>query len=309
MPFLTPLRYPGGKRRLAHLISQLVNANGLRDFEYVEPYAGGAAIALMLLFNEYASTIHINDLSRPVFAFWNSVIDETELLCRRIETTPVTIQEWHKQREVYLCHEDADLFDLGFATFFLNRTNRSGIIAGRMIGGHSQSGQWKLDARFNKADLMRRIRRIGRYRTRISVSQEDATTFIETTSARVGGNAVFFIDPPYIDHGESLYLNDYSLDDHKMLEQQIAALDRHWIVTYDYDAAIRHHLHRERTCLSFSLSYSAQERRRGREAMFVSDSIKLPAGWRNADLNSISSVGSNYPLEVRIERIGRELKW
>ena len=186
MPFHTPLRYPGGKRRLVNLVAEVIEANGLHDIDYVEPYAGGASIGLALLFNEYASAIHINDLSRPVFAFWKSVLDETEPLCRRIDETPVTMEEWHRQHEVYLYRHEADLFDLGFAAFFLNRTNRSGIISGRMIGGKGQTGRWKLDARFNKRELTRRIRKIGRYRTRISVSQQDASSFIDETSALLG---------------------------------------------------------------------------------------------------------------------------
>ena len=301
MPFHSPLRYPGGKRRLTHLVAELIDKNRLRDIEYVEPYAGGASMALDLLFNEYASAIHINDLSRPVFAFWKTLLEENERLCCRIDATPVTVKEWHRQHEVYRQQEHSDLFDLGFAAFFLNRTNRSGIISGRMIGGMGQTGRWKLDARFNKVDLMRRIKKIGRYRTRISVSQEDAAAFIDETSARLGQNALFLIDPPYIDRGKDLYLNNYGLDDHKMLEQQISALDRYWIVTYDYDAAIRHQLHQGRTCLSFSLSYSAQQRRRGREAMFLSDSIEIPSTWRDANGISVGPRGGRQPLEARVE--------
>ena len=224
MPFHSPLRYPGGKRRLAHLVARLIETNRLHDIDYVEPYAGGASIALSLLFNEHASTVHINDLSRPIFAFWKSVLDETDALCQRIEETPVTVEEWHRRRKIYLRRDDAELLDLGFATFFLNRTNRSGIIAGRMTGGMRQAGRWRLDARFNKHELTSRIRKIGRYRTRLRVTPLDASVFIGETSSQVGPNALFFIDPPYIDHGEKLYLNDYSLDDHKILEQRMAAL-------------------------------------------------------------------------------------
>ncbi|MYA19723.1 MAG: DNA adenine methylase [Chloroflexi bacterium] len=304
MPFYTPLRYPGGKRRLAHPVARLIETNHLVDVEYVEPYAGGASIALALLFNEYVSKIHINDLSRPVFAFWSSVLDATEALCQRVEATPVTAAEWKRQREIYLRSDDADLFDLGFATFFLNRTNRSGILSGRMIGGMNQTGRWKLDARFSKRELTRRIRKIGRYRTRIAVSQEDAASFIGSLSPVVGPNALFFVDPPYIDAGENLYLNDYSLDDHRQLERQIAELDNHWIVTYDYDAAARHRLHHDRTRVSFALSYSAQHRRLGREAMFLSDSLRLPPEWQDAAEVSIGPPGSKYPVMARVEAIG-----
>ena len=306
MPFHSPLRYPGGKRRLAHLVARLIEANRLHDIDYVEPYAGGASIALSLLFNEHASTVHINDLSRPIFAFWKSVLDETDALCQRIEETPVTAEEWHRQREIYLRRDDAELLDLGFATFFLNRTNRSGIIAGRMIGGMRQAGRWRLDARFNKHELTSRIRKIGRYRTRLRVTQLDAAVFIGETSSQVGPNALFFLDPPYIDHGEKLYLNDYSLDDHRMLERQVTALDHHWIVTYDYDAAMRHHLHQDRARLSFWLSYSAQQRRRGREAMFLSDSMEMPRDWHSSADISVSPGKSKYPVVARLEATGPE---
>lgn len=301
MQFLTPLRYPGGKRRLVSLIVQVLEATGLRDIAYFEPYAGGAAMALALLFDEYASAVHINDLSRPVYAFWKSVLDETEALCQRIEGTPVTIDEWHRQREVYLRLEDADLLDLGFAAFFLNRTNRSGVISGRMIGGKEQAGRWKLDARYNKDGLVRRIRKIGRYRSRISVSHKDASVFISEMAASTSTNSLFFIDPPYIERGDRLYLNDYGLDDHKEIAGQIDGLGQHWIVTYDYDGAVSHGLFQGRTRLSFSLPYSAQQRRRGREAMFLSDSLVIPEGWRDQEHFLVAPTGSGKPLEARVE--------
>src|SRR5579871_5548241 len=133
MPYYTPLRYPGGKRRLAPFVMRLLAENGMKNINYAEPYAGGAAVALALLLEEYASTIHINDLSRPVYAFWNSVINETSELCRRIERVKLSMAEWRRQRAIYENRETADLSELGFAALFLNRTNRSGIIGGGVI--------------------------------------------------------------------------------------------------------------------------------------------------------------------------------
>src|SRR5438128_425225 len=157
----TPLRYPGGKRRLIVAVTQLLEANNLKDIVYVEPYAGGAAIPLALLFEEYASTVHINDLSRPVFAFWHCVLNDTDALCNRIHQVEVTLTEWLKQREVYRNRATAKLENLGFAALFLNRTNRSGIISGGVIGGQRQTGRWKIDARFGKEALIQRIRKIA----------------------------------------------------------------------------------------------------------------------------------------------------
>ncbi len=131
----TPLRYPGGKAKLSAYVKSLMKENALLDGEYVEPYAGGAAIALELLFHEYVSRIHINDVSKPLHAFWKSVLDHTEELCRLVMKTPLTVEQWDKQRRILDFPEGHSTLELGFATFFLNRTNRSGILNGGIHRG------------------------------------------------------------------------------------------------------------------------------------------------------------------------------
>ena len=239
MPFYSPLRYPGGKRRLSSFLMQLFEYNQLKHVNYVEPFAGGGSLALALLFGEYASVIHMNDLSRPVYAFWHSVLNEAEELCRRIRAVDVSMAEWHQQRSIYDRRDEANLVDLGFATFFLNRTNRSGIIGGGVIGGKGQAGKWSLDARFNKNELMQRIRRIKRYEGRIKLYNEDGVEFTKSIGDESDRNTFFFIDPPYIDKGQDLYLNNYDVCDHQRLERQVDQLEQPWVVTYDYDGAMR----------------------------------------------------------------------
>ena len=301
MPFYTPLRYPGGKRRLSSFVAALLELNDLRDVQYVEACAGGASLALFLLFNEYASHIHINDSSRPVYAFWHQVLNNNASLCRRIERTPVTMDEWHRQRAVLDVQDDADIADLGFAAFFLNRTNRSGIISGWVIGGKEQKGKWGLDARFSKVDLMRRIQKIGRYRTRVSLYRQDVLQFTKDVVDGLNGSVFAFFDPPYIEKGEGLYLNEYGLEDHLKLEAKVARLRHPWVVTYDYEAAVRHKLYRRHPRLAFELSYSAQERRGGREAMFLSRRLTLPQEWTTGQRVRMSAARSGHPVYGRLE--------
>lgn len=257
-------------------VTRLLEENGLVDVEYAEPYAGGASVALTLLFEEYAARIHINDLSRAVYAFWHSVLNEPERLCHRIEQTEITMEEWHRQREVYRARETADLLDLGFATFFLNRTNRSGIISGGVIGGQKQNGAWGIAARFGKSELIQRIRKIARYRNRICLHQMDALDFTVSIAPTLKGNTFLFYDPPYIEtENRCLYLDNYSVEDHRTLAERIVQLEHPWIVIYDH-AAVQYELYRTQRRMMYGLAYTAQDRYQGREVVFFSDRLWLP---------------------------------
>ena len=284
---------------------QLLQHNQLQHVNYVEPFAGGASLALALLFGEHVSVIHINDLSRPVYAFWHAVLHQSEELCRRIRAVDITMSEWHHQRSVYDRRDEAELIDLGFATFFLNRTNRSGIIGGGVIGGKSQTGKWSLDARFTKKSLIERIRRIKRYSGRIRLYNEDGGEFTRKMGEQSDSNSVFFIDPPYIDKGQNLYLNNYNIRHHQILERRVKQLVQPWIVTYDYNAAVRHGLYQDFPRLAFELSYSAQTRQKGKEALFTSKNLRLPSEWDKRERHSMSNRRSSYPVYGTLEHAGK----
>jgi DNA adenine methylase len=201
----SPLRYPGGKGKIANYIKLVFIENDLSGYDYVEPYAGGASVALSLLYEDFVTNIQINDVNRSVFAFWDAAVNRADAFCSRISRTSATTEEWHRQKAVQTA-SSPDPDDLAFSTFFLNRTNRSGIIArGGMIGGLDQTGQWRLDARYNKAELCKRIEKISRFRSRITVTRLDAAELIRRVN-RSGNQRVFlYLDPPYYVKGEGLY--------------------------------------------------------------------------------------------------------
>jgi DNA adenine methylase len=205
----TPLRYPGGKQKLAPFISEVMIANHLDGGDYAEPYAGGAGVAIELLLSGRSSHIHLNDACVPLYAFWRSVLDKTEEFCRRISRASLTIEEWKRQREVLRSARKVSQLDLGFSFFYLNRCNRSGIVSGGVIGGLKQTGEWKINARFSRKELIRRVELIGSKRSSITVKNMDAERFILEYVPKLPRNTLVYCDPPYFDKADRLYLNHY----------------------------------------------------------------------------------------------------
>ncbi len=276
MRYVSPLRYPGGKARLADFIKLLLTKNRLHDAHYVEPYAGGASVALSLLFSEHIAHAHINDIDPGIYAFWHSVLFRTDALCQRIRRTPVNISEWRRQRAIHDRGVKAGMLNLGFATLFLNRTNRSGIIhSGGPIGGIKQRGEWKLDARFGREGLIERIETIASYRDRITLHNRDAADLLVELAPRLRRRYFFYLDPPYYVKGHRrLYLNGYEHNDHVKIAA-LMATHRKWLVSYDDVPSIRK-IYKGYKSIRYKLSYSAGERSTGAEVAFASPDLQLP---------------------------------
>ncbi len=269
--FYSPFRYPGGKTKLVPFIASLLHENNLVGCEYVEPFAGGAGVALSLLFDDHASRITINDLDRSIYAFWHSTVHENERLCQKINETKITMETWYGQKEIQNNKEHANLFDLGFSTFYLNRTNVSGVIKGGVIGGKNQSGRYKMDARFNKRSLIRRIEKIHRYKDRITVENKDVLDLLSGCK-----NVFVYLDPPYVEKAKALYMNVYTSDGHKNIAQFLLSNKNEfpWLLSYDDNELIRDLY---RTCnvkLSWKLRYGSSGNR-VRELLFVSNNLNV----------------------------------
>lgn len=276
MVYYSPLRYPGGKGKIVPYFKEFIYNNELLDCVYVEPYAGGGSVGLTLLFDGYVSKIIINDIDRSIYAFWYSVLNETEALCEIIEKTPVNIHTWRKQKNLQKKKNKYSLLKLGFSTFFLNRTNRSGIIEGGIIGGKKQTGTWKINARYNKKELIARIKKIAQYRSRIKLHNSDASKLLRSLTKTLPKKTLIYLDPPYYVKGRNLYINHYLDKDHRKLSQLIQTIEnQHWIITYDNVSAIRtlYSTYRQK---EYDLNYSASSIRTGQELMIFSNNVEIP---------------------------------
>lgn len=267
--FFSPLRYPGGKAKLAPYLNEIIKTHkNAKNVTFVEPFAGGAGAALTLLLTGQVKKIIINDLDPAIFSLWKLIVKDTDLLIDRIITTDVTIKEWKKQQLIYKS-KTTDYKKLGFATFFLNRTNRSGIIEGGPIGGFEQNGPWKLNARYNKDGLIKRLAEIKKFRDYISVTNLDGISLLKRIQKlKTFENYFIFLDPPYIQKGQLLYLNHYKNANHVKLSNFINHCSLNWVMTYD-DTPLVHELYNLNVITKFDISHTAHTRKIGKEVFIA----------------------------------------
>jgi DNA adenine methylase len=272
----SPLRYPGGKSSLSGFMRCVFAMNDLCDGEYAEPYCGGAGVALNLLINEFVSKIHLNDVDPAIHAFWWSVLNNTDALCRRIVNVKLSIATWRRQHSIMERPSEHSAEELGFAAFFMNRVNRSGILAAGPIGGFAQLGEWGMDARFNRRVLCRLIETVATFKDRISLTKLDAIDFISRKASKMGRRSLIYFDPPYVVKGKRLYKNSYTSEDHTRIADAVRGLTQpNWIVSYD-DVPLINDLYSGFRSSTYQINYSANYRSAGGEVMFFSPRLLVP---------------------------------
>lgn len=274
MRFASPLRYPGGKASMASLLKAIRQLNDMEGHAIAEPFAGGAGASLTLLHRGDVDRVLLNDLDPHIYDFWQASVHSTAEMIDRLDEAPISVHEWRRWREVYKKGAVSQV-ERGFATLYLNRCNRSGIIwNGGIIGGLAQEGPWKIDARFNKAALRQRLEWLGQKREQIIVSNRDGIECLDTRDLR---QALWFIDPPYVTKGRTLYMDTLDIEYHQSLAIHLQNANRtDWVLTYDDCPLVRQLYDGWATVKQFPLLYSAAGRRLGREVLIVPPGLQLP---------------------------------
>lgn len=272
MKSYSPLRYPGGKGQIYKMMVSILEKNNLIGCTYIEPFAGGAGIAIRLLFENKVNKVVINDIDRSIYAVWYSILYLSDELIEKIKDTEINMDEWYKQKEIQKSKNDVSILELGFSTLFLNRTNRSGIIKAGVIGGKKQNGNYKIDCRFNKEKLIDLIVKISSNKDRIEIYNKDAKEFIDLIKRKK--KKFFFIDPPYFNKGKDLYTNFFSENDHielaKFIKKKLS--NQPLLISYDKCPQIEalYNRYNKETIL---LNYSVQNKKRGEELLFSNNIV------------------------------------
>lgn len=264
------LRYPGGKGKMYLQTLKILEDNDLLGCTYIEPFAGGGNLALNLLFRGKVDSIILNDNDPAIYSVWASILFYGNEFIELIKNTPITLEERDRQKQIYL-NKPNDVLALGFSTFYLNRTNRSGIITAGPIGGYSQKGNYLIDCRFNKEKLIQRVETILKYKEKMQIFDFDAKDFLELNFHK---NSFFFIDPPYYVKGSQLYRNYFKKSDHEELAKKVENLDYPWIVTYDnVDDIIS--IYEFCNHFEYNLTYTIEKKYKGSEVLFYKHGLSI----------------------------------
>ncbi len=271
----SPLRYPGGKGKLYPFVSAIINNSGVQHPVYIEPFAGGAGLALSLLYNGIVEEIVINDYDKAIYSIWRAILTQTNEFIQLIDNTPLTVEEWRRQKDIYVMQSKKYSLELGFAAFYLNRTNRSGILNAGPIGGYQQTGKYLIDARYNRGDLINRVRKIASYKKQIHLYNHDVRSFIQTYIPRYVDCAFVYFDPPYYKKGKYLYKNFFETKDHQEIHDLIVELECPWMVTYDNAKEIQQ-IYSGLQAWQFDLTYGIANSGVNSELLYISDARLLP---------------------------------
>lgn len=277
---LSPLRYPGGKALLAAYISGVIEENYLTGCSFYEPYAGGASVSLELLRLGFIADAVLIERDPLVYAFWWSVLNQTDALCAAVDACPVTLDTWHQLQPTKAVTDphncEYSLLQLGMAGLFFNRTNFSGIMGAGPIGGENQQSAYKIDCRFNREKLKRQIGTVAQFADRISIHFGDAIQFLQRHTEQLStGFSFTYIDPPYYLQGKKLYRHWYIDDDHAALAKFIRMQAYPWVLSYDDHPRIRE-LYADNQMQPIYLDYKVKSNRTAQELVISNLVIPPP---------------------------------
>ena len=276
MSTVSPLRYPGGKAKFYNNIIKIFNDNNIEKPIYCEAFAGGAGLALLLLKNNIVDKLILNDIDKSIYCFWKSILDFNKEFCEMINSVNIDLVEREiqkkiqKDKDILDLTKKSDILKLGFSTFFLNRVNHSGIIRAGVIGGIEQNGNYKMDCRFNKKNLIERIKEINKYKKKIEFYNLDAIDFLKKIENKK--KIFIFFDPPYFQKGKDLYTNFYMIEDHINLAKHISNLKQDWITTYDNTEEIKE-IYSEFQIKEFDILYSLEKKRKAKEILICKKNL------------------------------------
>ena len=245
MPIYSPLRYPGSKRKLCNYLGRVLTHNDLRPQILVEPFVGGGSVFLNFLSINEGSEAIIADKDELVYSFWKVLFTEPSHLINFVKKVKVNLENFEKYKYISSHTHEFNRKKLAETCLFLNRTSFSGILddSAGPIGGREQKSLYKIDCRFGRENLIKKIKRISIFKNRVTVlsySWEDTLKYVSGKDKYRNVSLLFYFDPPFYEKADKLYRHHFDSASHKNLRDKLMKLKQSWILSYDRAKEIQH---------------------------------------------------------------------
>lgn len=273
---VSPLRYPGGKRKLAVLIAQIFATAKRRPKIVVEPFAGGASVSIALLEAGFTDAIALADRDIMVASFWRTVFsDRAEELAHRVEKAKVSLEE----RDRIIKYKPRTDLGRAFQCLYINRTSFSGIINKRAgaIGGRAQDGKYTIGCRFNQDRIASRIRHLSKLKNQVRFVKHQSyeNTIAEVrdhVGASMGEEDIFwYLDPPFFEKADRLYRHVFDDDGHRGFRLALDTIPGQFVLSYDDVKSAQELYGDDPRSMAVSMVYSAAENNRPTQEIIVSN--------------------------------------
>jgi len=280
MKAVSPLRYPGSKRKLFNYLERISGHNNLSPQMLVEPFVGGGSVFLNFLSRHEKSKAIIADKDELVYSFWKILFAEPSYLINFIRKVRVNLKTFDRYRYISSHPKEFNRKKLAEACLFLNRTSFSGILnnSAGPLGGREQKSIYKIDCRFGRENLIKKIKSISAFKNRVVVlpyNWEETLKYVAEKDKYKDARLLYYFDPPFYKKADQLYRYHFDEASHKNLRDKLMKLKQPWILSYDRAQEIRN-LYSAFTRINVSMPYSINSPAKRLEKELIITPLKLP---------------------------------
>src|SRR3990167_6998031 len=280
MHFYSPLRYPGSKRKLCNYLDKILAKNNYSPQVLIEPFVGGGSVFINFLLRHKEGKVVIEDKDELIYNFWKTLFDEPSYLIRFVKKVRVDLKTFDRYRHVSSHTDKFSRKKLAEACLFLNRTSFSGILnnSAGPIGGREQKSIYKIDCRFGRENLIKKIKSISAFKNRVVVlpyNWEETLKYVAGEDKYKNARLLYYFDPPFYKKAAQLYRYHFDNVSHKNLRDRLMKLKQAWILSYDRAQEIQN-LYSAFTRINVSMPYSINSPAKRLEKELIITPLKLP---------------------------------
>ena len=236
-PLRSPLRYPGGKSRVAKLLCQYIPPHT----EYREPFVGGGAI---FFYKPKVEKNWINDLHPGLYALWRTLRDhfpEFADLCKAQDTTDLraTFDYWINRFDLMKAEGNAQLVERAVQYYFINRT----VWTGRVVFDPARRSRLYFSNPEGWGKLEKKLRHLRACAEKLRGVRITCKPF-EKCLGGATPETFIYADPPYyrdsLDTPTSrLYEGHFAIEQHESLRDLLANCPARVMISYDDRPEVR----------------------------------------------------------------------